>query len=239
MNINLDRRSKLSLAIQIESILRHEIHQENLSNGSRLKSVEEMAADLKTPLSDVLEAYQQLIDDHLIEKVKDHYIVRKLQVPKYMFNEVSSIYSLIKQVGYQPSITTHQIKMIETPKFLWDFTQASHVLSFKRIYYGDTKPLFYMECYLAITEDAFQKRLLENQPYYDGLSQDYGLMIKSSKRSIEASLADAEKAKALKIIEHSALVFSKAISYDQNNTWLECIYSYSLPSIMHFTHSRQ
>lgn len=239
MILNLDRRSKLSLAIQIESLLRHQILKENLSNGAVLKSSEEMANYLKVDETDVLEAYQQLIKDHLVEKVKHQYVVRKLQVPKYLFDEVNSIYSLIKNVGYQPSIATYDIKVIETPEFLSEAKDLKQVLSFKRIYSGDTKALFYMECYLAIKDDSFQKKLLENQPYYELLNQDYGLKIKYSTRTIEAKLADAEKAKALKIIENSALVFSKAVSYDQNNSWFECIYSYSLPSIMHFTHSKQ
>ena len=234
MNINLDRRSKVSVSTQIEIALRKMIYNHSFSNGEKLPSIEDFAKDCDVNDKDILNAYRKLKGERIIKQDGDDYFVQKVFVPTYMFDQVVSLFDLIKEINLEPSIETLSIEIINTPKTLKDEISDAKVIHTKRLYKGNNRPLFYLDVYLNIKYESIIPSIKNNEPYYDQL---YKLTkLHHSSRSNEAMNASKDVAAKLTIPDNSPIVYSKIKSFDENKQFFEIIESYNLVEVQHFVY---
>ncbi len=234
MNINLDRRSKVSVSTQIEIAIRKMIYNHSFSNGETLPSIEDFAKELAVNEKDILNAYRKLKAERIIKQEGEDYIVQKSFVPTYMFDQVISLFDLIKEINLEPSIETISVEIITTPKSLQDYVLDNKVIRTKRLYKGNNRPLFYLDIYLNSKFESIIDSLKNNEPYYDQL---YKLTkLDHSTRTYEAMNASKDIAGKLNIPDNSPIVYSKIMSYDFDNHWFEIIESYNLVEVQHFVY---
>lgn len=232
MNINLDRRSKVSIADQIELAIRREIFNHYLSFNESLPAISDLARELSVAENDVRVAYKKLKDDRLISIVDDKHIVNKVFVPTYLFDEVIPLVDIIKEVNLNPSITTLQAEIIPTPKHLKDLFDENTIIRCRRLYKGSDRPLFYLDIYINIQFEYLIDHLKNNEPYYDLILQKS--LLHHSVRSYEAMNANKEIAGYLNIPDNTPVVYSKIKSYGLDNLLIEVIESYNLVEVQHF-----
>lgn len=232
MNINLDRRSKVSVSTQIEIALRKFIYNHYFSNGQELPSITDLAQELDVKDNDVLNAYRKLKGERIINQVDDKFFVQKVFVPTYMFDQVVSLFDLIKEIKLEPSIETLSVEIIATPKNLKDKIEDQKVIRAGRLYKGNDRPLFYLDIYINIKYESILNILKDNKPYYEAL---YKLTkLHHSTRSHEAMNAPKDIANILNIPDNSPIVYSSIRSVDNNNEWFEIIESYNVVEAQHF-----
>ncbi len=237
MMINLDRRSKVSVSVQIEIALRKAIYNHMYANASLLPRIPDMAKELDVKENDVLSAYRKLKGERLLKQEGEDFIIQKVFVPTYMFDDLVSLVDMIKEIGLEPSIETLSVDIIKTPKTLEDQIDDKKVIYARRIYKGNDRPLFYLDIYLNIKFEAIIDSLKNNDPYYYELYQMTKL--DHSTRSFEAMNAAKDIAAYLNIPDNSPIVYSKIQSFDEDNQWFEYIESYNLVEVQHFVYETQ
>lgn len=234
MNINLDRRSKVDIATQIELAFRKAIYSYEYSFNDVLPSIDDLVSLLLVDEVTIKSAYQKLIKDHLVQLKDGRYWVEKVDVPVHWFNEITPLVKLIEAVQLIPSIDTLSFEVIATPKQLKNDIQEEKVIRCKRVYSGSGRPIFYLDIYLNLNYLFLKEALINNQPYYDLIQKRSPFAF--SKRSYEAYNASKEVASILNIPDFSPVVYSRISSFDTSQNWIEVIESYSLVELQHFVY---
>lgn len=237
MNINFDRRSKTSLAQQLEIALRLKIVHGELSLGESLPSEDALACELDMQPAEVLKAYQALAKGtHLVYKNKT-WIVNYGKISNLGFEQFTPLFDIIQCLGLITSIKTLILKKDDiVPKELNSLIPFSRTLYTRRLYYGNDIPLVLMDSYFPQELfSGFETILAANQPYYDKFKSVFNLEFSRSERTVEASNLRKNEAEILEVPIGSAYCYSIVKTYDKLSRLIEVNQCWILPDTMHFT----
>lgn len=234
MSFTLDRRSNTPLAKQVEYHFRKLITQGEWIAGQALPQAHNLAEKLNLDLDLVQHAIQALIqDDYLYLQFGQIFISNKT-IPTLYLGSFLTLYEIIKQLGYHARIETLEVKKVTIDSTLYPQFPENDALYFKRLYFGDDHPLFYVESYLPYTRYAqLESTLRLNQPYYQNI-MDLGIQFKRIDRSLQAVTIDEPICALLKAPKNSVGTHGFHRSYDSSNELIEVMNFYALAENLHF-----
>lgn len=233
MKFKIDRRLKISIHEQIKLFLIKEITQGHFIYDSNLPSMKSLVA--------LFQSDEKLIDSVLVTLEKEGYlrkqdhnwIVSYGNISHVWLSEFISIAKMIEMMGYTPTIKTLEITKSEAP-LLKSFPEPD-ALRVKRIYYGNQKPLFYVQTYFPYSRfKDFDVELRKEVAYYPLLQEKYNIQMHQFKREMRAVNFDFEVSTLLNIKNKSIGMYTQSQLYDQNKQLVEYTQIYNLMEELHF-----
>jgi len=222
----IDKNSPIPFYIQIRDTIRYNIEQNLLKPGDLIPGESDLCDYFEVSRTVVRQALNDLYHEGLVtpKKGKGTFVREPKNFERFgqeitgFYHEMTSKKFKIKTEVLQQEIVPANEKIA---KYLSTNIGDSLVLV-KRLRYLRDEPIlivssFYPfdKCENLLTEDLSKTSL------YEFLEKSMGCKLSYGKRSIEATLADSEQAKLLKINKGDPLLFIKSILYLEDGTPIE------------------
>lgn len=220
--ITIDRRSSIPFNEQIKESIKANILDQTFYYQSIIPSPKKLSEKLNVKLSLIILAYEKLVEESFLTKVKDDvYQVAYYELTNYFFYRNVAIYDAIKDLGMEPSIECIEKRIAsisDAQKIEMGFDVGETLLYINRIYKGDDKPIIILENYLplSIFKDMDSK-FNGTDPLNAYMEREYGIKAKLSHRLTKAVNLNSDLAAFLGERKHAACIQSTNRVYDQNN----------------------
>lgn len=235
MNITIDRRANLEISSQISNQIRRSILNRELYLNRPLIEPIQLAKKLGIEESTVLKSYHRLVDEQLLIKdKKGHFMVRFIDAPKNIISQYITVYEGIRQMGLQPSLTTVKQETVlakDVPALKGEDPQALFH-HFQRIYFGDLKPVAFVESYFPSNEfPSLDQWDFDEKPFYEIFAKHYDFKPHHNVRSFYATLLNDEIARHL-MVEKGSPGFTIDLNvYNDANRIVEFSIAYLVESL--------
>lgn len=189
LNLKFDRRKNKSLAQQLLETIQLEIAHHRYGAHSVMPSVEVFADNYHISVDETKWIYHKLLDEKLIAKRKDEYLINDIEIPTIFFNRVHSIAEVIAANHYIPSQKDLNITIVDAPATLlekYPLTQ-SQFLRIERIFYGDDQPLMLANIYFPL--DVYKdldKKDIKNKELWPILIDKYDMKVSHADLQFQA-----------------------------------------------------
>ena len=214
----IDRHSFVPFYIQVIDSLVEYIDNNQLPPGHQLPGEADLCQVFDVSRTVIRQALKELEYRGLIYKEKGRgTFVAKPKLREGLFQELTGFYQDMVAKGHQPvSDVLKQEKVPATKKvaaFL-DLVPEEPVIQIDRVRYINQEPIVFVTTYLPF--DLCPDLLgvdLTNQSLYAHLEREYGLVIASGTRFLEAVIANQLEAKLLQIDIGAPLLLLNSISF--------------------------
>ncbi len=211
---------KTSLYHKIFHYYKNLIQSNQLKNGQKMPTEQEVCDIFNTSRITVRHAYELLVNHGLIVKVqgKGTYVSEKKTDMKLNFLQGFS--AEMSSMGKKPSTILLGVQLAYSSKPICDFLNISEggmVYTIERIRCADGVKMAYEKVHLPfhIVSDIDKYDLTGS--LYQILEQNYHIDPAWAKQTLEATLANQSQAAFLDVKVNSPLLVIKRLSYDQNN----------------------
>ena len=221
--MNIDHNSNVPLHQQTENLLRELIEQEEYQNGKLLPKETELADQLKISRNTLRQAINKLVYEGLLVRKKGYgtKVVKKNMMVGFKnwlsFSQEMSQLG-IKVINYELHIS-RQMTSSDIARF-FNISEDDKCLKLERLRGDEKHPFVYFISYfnpaIPLTgEENF------NRPLYELLENDFGVVVKTSKEGISASLAGDKIAEKLEIKPTDPILIRTRCVYDVNGKPVE------------------
>jgi len=214
----IDRQSFVPFYIQVIDSLIEYIENNHLPPGHQLPGEADLCQAFDVSRTVIRQALQELEYKGLIYKEKGRgTFVAKPKIHEGLFQELTGFYQDMVAKGHQPvSDVLKQEKVQATKKvaaFL-DLDPDAPVIQIDRVRFINQEPIVFVTTYLPydLCPDLLDVDLT-NQSLYAYLERDYGLVIDSGKRFLEAVIANQREAQLLHVDVGAPLLLLNSVSY--------------------------
>ncbi len=202
--INFD--SSIPYYTQLKMILEEQIRQGVFHAGDHLPSHSELCEKFSVSKAVVRQALQQLeIEGLIVQRRGKLTTVAEKKIPGDLLQQLSGTYHNVTRLGYYPT---------ESIAGKLEIQPGDQVIELERLRFIEDEPFVFMRSYVPYdlcpkiaTIDLTGKSLLEE------IKKEYGFVISSSKRTIEAVSARDTEAALLKISRGAPLLLFNSVSY--------------------------
>ncbi len=218
--LSLDKFSATPLYEQLRVYFLEEIKAGNLKVGTKLPTEEELCTKLGISRPVVRQAYNSLIGDGYVERLRGKgTFVRASNSHGYFIDKQLSFATSMKILGIEHHTEVlRQEWVVDDPEVMEKLGSAKgerffHVV---RGRYAAGQPYILLENY--IPESVFpgiDQYDLSKNSLYDIFKENYNVRIIRSRRMIEAQGANAETAELFRIREGAPVLYYENIVYDQ------------------------
>lgn len=203
---------------QLKLILEARIRQGVYRAGDHLPSHSELCEQYSVSKAVVRQALQQLeIEGLIVQRRGKLTTVAEKKIPGDLLQQLSGTYHNMTRLGYYPTtkvILNHLILATESIAEKLEIKPGDQVIELERLRFIENEPFVFMRSYVPYdlcpkiaTIDLTGKSLLEE------IKKEYGFVISSSKRTIEAVSARDTEAALLKISKGAPLLLFNSVSY--------------------------
>ncbi len=229
--LTLDKNSLIPLHQQLANEIKMAIRSNQYPPGHKLPTEEELCLHFNISRPVVRQAYKQLIEEELIYRHKGKgSFVLKSNIRYTILDSIASLNHQIDINNMKPSIQHISIERIDcTPELRnqFELLETSPILRIKRIYFGDSMPLFYIELYLPeIVYPNMLENLAPNQALSDYVKKNFDFRTIQSKRHVKAILIEDSICTHLNLPLGSAGFRIETFSYDQYGRVIEISHTY-------------
>lgn len=229
ITLAIDRRRNDSVVDQIKQNIKERmldktfVQDEILPEPPLLANVNQLAEE------DILTAYQALVKEGYLKEKNDGYHVARFNIEERSILSIQSVREMLQNEGFEPRSEQLEVAIVDSyhHPILKEHYDLSHALLYlKHVYYGDDRPLLYLESYIS-TKD-FPNLTLEKakESIYNFIKKD----IVKAKRSIDVVKATPDIAKALKLESTDALMRVLNLYYDGYGKLLNLSFIYASPN---------
>ncbi|GAP13376.1 transcriptional regulator [Longilinea arvoryzae] len=214
--INFD--SSIPYYTQLKTILEEQIRQNIFRAGDHLPSHSELCDQYGVSKAVVRQALKQLeIEGLIVQRRGKLTMIAEKKIPGDLLQQLSGTYHNMTRLGYYPTtrvILNHVILATESIAKKLEIKPMDQVIELERLRFIEDEPFVFMRSYVPydlcpkIAEiDLTGKSLL------DEIKREYGFVISSSKRTIEAVSARETEANLLKISRGAPLLLFNSVSF--------------------------
>ena len=220
------------VAVQVNQILRERIRLETYPPGGKLPSESDLSKEFEVSRATIRTVLARLAAEGLILRKQGDgtYVNERLRDVNTHLGGLWEFSRLIESSGYQPSIKTLSIKRrtsTEHEAHLLAIPSADEVLTLKRMFYADNKPVILASNsipYARIDPSAGQP---DGQlPIHEFLQRYCHRKIAFAISDVRASLVNDDVADILGYNPDSPLLKIEIVFYDRDNSPLICGHSY-------------
>jgi GntR family transcriptional regulator len=206
---------------QLVMILEEQIRQGVFRAGDHLPSHSEICEHYQVSKAVVRQALKQLeIEGLIIQRRGKLTMVAEKKIPGDLLQQLSGTYHSMTNLGYYPTtrvILNRVIQATESIAEKLEIEPGDQVIELERLRFIEDEPFVFMRSYVPYdlcpviaTIDLTGKSLLEE------IKREYGFVISSSRRTIEAVSARDMEAGLLKISRGAPLLLFNSVSYIDN-----------------------
>lgn len=225
--IKIDKRSNSPIYDQISMSLYDLITSGDIRDNTVLPEPNLLANHFNIDPSDVLNAYQILIDNHFIKKMENQYLVSYFQVNHDIFSLNESLFDSILKTEKKAHHTLISAKEIKPkPEFFEKskYHPSEKIYEIKRVFYVDQLPIFISTTYLSLTRiPNFKEIFTDDMLFIPFYKKYFKLEQTKSTRRIKIINLSKEDATILNELEGTASYFTSYHYYDD----LGELYSYA------------
>ncbi len=214
--INFD--SPIPYYTQLKTILEEQIRQNAFRPGDHLPSHSELCDQYGVSKAVVRQALKQLeIEGLIVQRRGKLTMVAEKKIPGDLLQQLSGTYHNMTRLGYYPTtrvILNRVIEATESTARKLEINPGDPVIELKRLRFIEDEPFVLMLSYVPF--DLCPKIAeidLTGKSLLDEIKREYGFVISSSKRTIEAVTARDNEADLLKIPRGAPLLLFNSVSY--------------------------
>lgn len=231
IRFEFDRNSPVPLHTQIAKAIRHEIRSGSLKPGERLPTEEEMCQMYGFSRPVIRQAYKVLLEEGLIFRHQGQgTFVRKGELNYTLVQSILPLSQKIRLSGLNPSVKVLDRKILDYDPLTMaklELERGDRVLSTRRVYFGDTEPLFYTEIYLPLKMFEGLEELADaSSSLWSAIDSRYGIKPVNALRKIRAVVLSDEVANHLELPIGSAGFRIDTISFAQTGKPMELSIAY-------------
>jgi GntR family transcriptional regulator len=218
INDVIDFSSSIPYYSQLKDILLLQIDLGVFKVGSTLPSHAELCAKYNVSKAVVRQTLKELeIDGRIDQRRGKLATVAELKIPQDLMQQLSGTYHLMTRLGYYPTtkvLLNHVIHANESIAERLQLKPGDLVIELERLRFIEDEPFVFMRSYVPydlcpkIAEIDLTGKSLLNET-----KREYGYVITSSKRTVEAVIARDEEAKLLRIPKGAPLLLFNSVSY--------------------------
>ena len=234
--ITIDRRSVTDYALQVKEKIKGYILDKSFDYKTQLPSTHTLSNYLDIDNKYVIDAYNQLVEEHYIKQEFNNYQVIYIELTNYFFERNTSIYDAVITLGLTPSIKCLEKKVIKLSqedilRMGFNPEKENRYLYINRIYYGDNQPIIILENYLPlyIFEDM-ENDFTGDEPLNNYIGEKYGFKAHQSKRITKVVNLNKELAELLNERVNAASLQSTNQVFDQQGRMIDFGQSHSISS---------
>ena len=196
----IDKRSKEAYWVQLYHALRSDIIDGSLPAGTRLPTVEAIAAQQGVEAPDVKKALDKLIKEQLLERQSDQIVVYAKAVDPQMFDRLTNLANVIESRSKTATWADLPIeKVTYDPKVHPEAFSGMTFYRMRRIFSADSTPVFYLDSYFDVNAmPSLATKSTEDTMLYTTLYAQNGIRDYRSDRLIKTVHLPADIAKILK-----------------------------------------
>jgi GntR family transcriptional regulator len=223
----IDRSSPVPFYFQLRKMFREEITSGRWPPGERLPSEPDICGHFQVSRTTVRQALAELEVEGFIRKDKGR--------GTFVAEPRSSSWLLQSSHGFFDEATRHGRKVTSrvlraevSPLPVWatdalGLPEGEEAVSLERVRWVDDRVVMYVETHLPKRfADVVLSADLENGSLYRTLEERVGCRVASGRRVVEATIAEDELAKLLKVASGTPLLYVEAVSSDENDLPFEC-----------------
>lgn len=222
----IDHASFLPYYHQLEELLIEEIEQGRIKLGEQIPSEFELCEQFRVSRTVVRQAISTLVNKGFLkrEKGRGTFVIRP-KINEHLFQNLGGAYEDLVEQGIKV-----KTRVLEQSKIVADdeicsnlnLKPKSQVIKIKRLRIADNETISLSTTFLPynLFPDLVNYNLVD-QSLYELLETKYKIKIVRGRRSLEAVLADEEKAKLLKVRIGSPLMYLNSISYKEDGEPIE------------------
>jgi GntR family transcriptional regulator len=210
--------SSIPYYTQLKMILEEQIRQGVFRPGDHLPSHSELCEQFNVSKAVVRQALKQMeIEGLIVQRRGKLTMVAEKKIPGYLLQQLSGTYHSMTRLGYYPTtkvLLNHVILATESIAEKLEIKPGDQVIELERLRFIEDEPFVFMRSFVPydlcpkIAEiDMTGKSLL------DEIKREYGFVISSSKRTIEAVSARDMEATLLKIPRNAPLLLFNSVSF--------------------------
>lgn len=217
----IDFLSSVPYYAQLKNLIKDEITEGVWRNEDQLPSHSEICEMYDVSKSVVRQALRDLeLEGYIIQRRGKLTEIIDRKISGDILQKLSGTYQNMTRLGYYPTTKILLNEVVKAPTSISErlgLEPGSKVVKLHRLRFIENEPFAFMRSYVPydlcpkIAEiDLTGKSLLEE------IRREYGYEIDSSRRSIEAVLANEDEARLLEVPVGSALLLYKSVSYLKN-----------------------
>jgi GntR family transcriptional regulator len=214
----IDFSSSVPYYAQLKELIKQEITEGVWRNEEQLPSHSELCEMYDVSKSVVRQALKELeLEGYIVQRRGKLTEIVDKKITGDILQKLSGTYQNMARLGIHPVTKILLNEVVKAPTSISDrlgLAPGSKVVKLHRLRFIENEPFAFMRSYVPydlcpkIAEvDLTGKSLLEE------IKREYGYEIDSSRRSIEAVLANEDEARLLEIPVGSALLLYKSVSY--------------------------
>lgn len=220
-----DRRSNVSLWVQLKNLIHEKIIDGTLKPDARLPSELAMADMFRLSRPVVRNALSALVAEGLIVKQARKGIFVRAKPNGFGFMTVTSVFDDLKSRGMKVEARTYDFGLYNADDeeiAALRLPNGFKVIRFVRVYIADGAPITHSRISLpAYRLPGMEHFEMDNQSIFGTIREHFGLTVRRAERSISADTASSLIAKRLEVELGHALIYIRSIAYDHDNLPLE------------------
>ncbi len=230
LNLHIDRRRNDSVQQQLVAEMRNYTNIHHLSSDTEMPKLLDFARTYELSEKEAQDVYDTLVKENIIKKKDNKYYLIHFEMPSIFFDKIHSIIDLIELNGFKASFKDIQISVVDAPKRLLDMIPEGDgdYLEFKRIYFGDDKPIMLVKLYYPLSKfKGLDKVDLMNKQTWPYLTKTYGVSLSHVKLRYHTEIINEEMMHDLKTKSNLSNVIESTI-FDKDNELMEYLINYTI-----------
>ncbi len=219
----IDRSSPIPLYHQLEYLLRHEIETGRYQVGDPLPSEGEICSHYGVSRSVVRQTLTNLANAGLIrtERGRGSFVAEQKLQERFV-QRATGLYEDLRRMGYEIRTQVVRQAEVQLPLRVQEFLEVDRGVLIDRVRSVDGRELAFIRTYLSQGScPGLDKLDLEDRSLYQVLDEEYGLRIRSGRRTVESVAADGEVAEHLGVEEGEPVLLLRSQSRDERDRPLE------------------
>lgn len=223
MKIKIDHNSQIPLHKQAESLLRELINNENYQKGEFLPNEVDLSEQLKISRNTLRQAISKLVYEGLLIRKKG---VGTRVAEKKVFSEANNWLSFSQEMKIL-NIKIHNFELFvgkvtatEDARRFFNVEPNAKLFRLERLRGRENFPFVYFHSEFS-SEVPFDGSENFNDPLYNILENNFGIVVKTSKEEIMSAAANSFIAGKLEINTGDPILIRKRYVYDVNNIPIE------------------
>jgi len=208
------------LYIQLINLLKEVIERKNIKQGDFFATESLIQKETQLSRSTVRKALEEMVRQGYLIRITGKGTFVSLSVPKksVVRSELKSMSQELEEKGMTPGSILLTVKKIKPPKNITNklqLTENEKVLYIERIRTGNDIPILYVEGYVSLKFGDFQTNDIPNSLYK--MVRDNGVILQNAEHIIGATNITSEISKHLGVVEGSAGITMKRVTFDNNS----------------------
>ena len=218
----IDRSSAIPLYFQLYSYIEKLIEKDELKDGDRLPTEDELVTQLGISRQTIRQAYKELSSKGFIrrERSKGTVVTKPMVYDKFL-SELTSFRNELEASGAVVKTKVLEFKVEDESTKVKDCLLCDKYIHLKRVRYCDDIPVVYMDSYIPYYKYINMLDCnMERESLYDQMEKA-GYPVFSVSRNISAKKAKTEEAKYLEMAKGDPILFTETIGKDKGGVPIE------------------